>query len=62
MKNYKAVILYNTIQSTSNKSNVHTIWIKNIHTNVTDMTYHFGIRHSLKPIYFINNIYNGILT
>jgi hypothetical protein len=24
------------------------------------MTYHFGIRYSLKPVYFINNIYNGM--
>jgi hypothetical protein len=36
MKNYAAVILYSTVQS-SNKSNVDTIWIKNIHTDITDM-------------------------
>jgi len=24
------------------------------------MTNHFGIRYSLKPIYFTNNMYNGM--
>jgi len=37
MKNYAAVIIYSTLHSISNKSNVDTIQIKNIHTNVTDM-------------------------